>query len=103
MKRKAALMDYCNRKQHAMEALVEDRSRCFSEICDVITSYRNRINACSQFILRLKDLNTSIEITNNGKSVLDCQSNKPLGNLYSYFFQNWYFIVKYVVFIIYLH
>lgn len=110
MKRKAILMEHWNRKQHAMEALVEDRSRCFSEMCDLITSYGNQINAYSQFILCLKDLNTTIENTNNGKSALDCQSIKPMANLYSYFFQNWYFIVKYVysmlkyvVFTIYLH
>lgn len=103
MKRKATLMDHCNRKQRAMEALVEDRSRCFSEMCDLITFYGNRINAYSQFILRLKDLNTSIENTNNGKSVPNCQSNKPIANLYLYFFQNWYFILKYDVFTIYLH
>lgn len=71
MKRKEILLDQFNRKRRSLETLIKNKSQCLVWTRNTVTSYENKKNVYKQFIIRLKDINVSIENANNGKFYLN--------------------------------
>lgn len=66
MRRKEILLDQFNRKKSSMETLIKKKSQCLIETRNTIKSNENENNVHKHFLMRLKDINVSIESTNYG-------------------------------------
>lgn len=65
-KRKEIVMDQFNRKKSAMEAITKEKSQSFVNTRDKMLLYEDKMKTYEQFLMHLKDFDTSLENAKNG-------------------------------------